>query len=305
MGNFYFRLNDGFIETIQYESLSVFHKYNKAISEEYKKWKNIFNIFNKYALKLEKSIDVIVKKSFFGFHSQGMRLIEQDKIIIKIWGIHPPHLIHELVHCYFASKNKSLHEGFADYIQNLLNIDKIREKVKLNNKKVLAIDKLIEIINQIIILKKINSPSILYKMWSNYEYYNDTRYFNMFVARMISMLFVSFLIEKFGIEIYFNKFHYNQVNLNLENELLNLFYEFYSLNFNDEIAINKKINHIYRKYQFYIKKWNYFNKFDLPSIGNPMAYLNKCNIDKKENKKAIKIYKKELKLYNKILKFLN
>lgn len=113
------------------------------------------------------------------------------------------------------------------------------------------------------------------------------------------------LIEKFGIKSYFKKFHYNQVNFNLENELQNLFYEFYYLNFNDEIEFNKKLNHIYKQYQFYNKKSNYFNKFDLPLVGNPMSYMKKYNLDKNENKKAIEIYKKELKLYNKILKFLN
>lgn len=290
------------IKLIEYDSNNVFKIYNKVINKEYGRWIEIYNKLKEFSQEIKKPINIIVKNPFLGFHSQGMRIIEHDKIIIKIWGIDPCHLIHELAHCYFPSKNKSFHEGFADYVQNLYyDIDKSEEKEKQNDNKKIRKAKLISIFNQICIIKKINSPSILYEIWSNFEYYNDTRCFNMFVSRTISMLFVDFLIEKYGIEGYFNRFHYYEVNSHLENDLVNLFYEFYNLNLQKELVINKKINNMYIKYKIYNKKWDYFNKFNLPSIGNPMAYLKKYNIDRKESNMAIKIYKKELKLFNKIL----
>lgn len=306
MNKFNSILENHFIRNIEYESNIVFKKYNKVILKEYLKWINIFKKYKKFSIEVKKSIDIIINKPFFGFHSQGMRIIEPDRIIIKLWGINPSYLIHELTHCYFPSKNISFHEGLANYMQNLYyNVDEYEEKGISHNIKKIKINNLNNILQEILIVKKINNPLILYEIWSNYEYYNDTRCFNMFISRIISMLFVNFIIKKYSIEDYFNKFHYNIANLNKNNDLISLFYEFYYFNFNNEITVRKRIYNINKKYQYYNQKWKLFRKFNLPSTGNPMAYLKNCNINKLENKKAIKIYIKELKLFNKLLKICN
>lgn len=291
------------IKLIEYESNNVFKIYNKVINKEYGRWVEIYNKLKEFSQEIKKPINIIVKKPFLGFHSQGMRIIENDKISIKIWGINPPHLVHELVHCYFPSKIKSFHEGFADYIQNLYyNPNNFKEKEKYQKYKKFKINRINKILKQLFLVKNIDNASNLYSIWSNYEYYNDTRYANMFISRILSMLFVNFLIEKYTLKDYFNDFHYIENEKNICHNLSNLFLEFYNLNFNFKIKPGIKIFCINKKYQFYSQKWKIFNKYNLPLIGNPLAYLKNTEINISENKKALKIYKIELKLFNKILK---
>ncbi len=123
------------IKLIEYDSNNVFKIYNKVINKEYGRWIEIYNKLKEFSQEIKKPINIIVKKPFLGFHSQGMRIIENDKISIKIWGINPPYLVHELVHFAYL---KNLEINIAEN-KKALKIYKI--ELKLFN-KILKISKL-------------------------------------------------------------------------------------------------------------------------------------------------------------------
>ncbi len=269
------------ISDIKYKNFLIKLSYSKLVVAQLKYFNDILKRNNKFSKNPAKPIDVIVLDPLFGFHSQGMRTIQDDRIIIRLWGKKPLMLIHELVHCYFPSKNQALHEGLADFFQYLY---KNPQKTK---------NRYIEFIRFLLSLYDLNDSSEVFNLWKNSQNCDNTRNNLMLITRLINLLFAEYIIDFLGYETYF-QLHNNPSDASIKT----LFHSFSETICTTNINIPNRLKKLKLQHYNVSSRWAAFEQYGLPDYGNPMKFLKSICLSKNRKDEAYQIYKGELLLYN-------
>lgn len=269
------------IRDFGYENSYVRLTYKKVFAFQYDKCERLLWEFRSFSKVPVKPIDVLMLQPFFGFHAQGMRTIEPDRILIRLWGKSPLMLVHEIVHCFFRSKNRSFHEGLADYFQILYD-----NPVKKQN--------VLEFLKRLLVLYELDNPSAFMKIWFDSPNCDNTRNNLMLITRYINMMFVDFLLEKLGVDNYFRT-HYGETSEIMTEKLCA---EFFQGLYDPAVRVPRKLVRLKAKHAAVSRAWSEFAGYGLPEQGNPMKFLKSAQLSKAQNQKAIGIYRREILLYN-------